>query len=45
MESQILTDPMAEPNGIILEDALGKSYKTFQAFAAKINELGRTSSI
>jgi hypothetical protein len=39
VEHQILTDPMAKPEGIVLEDALGKNHKLYMDFLNKINAL------
>ena len=38
MESKILTDPMVNPDDAVLKSALGKAYKIYQEFTAKINE-------
>ena len=38
MENLILTDPMVNPDDAVLEETLGKVYKMYQEFTAKINE-------
>ena len=38
MENKILTDPSVKPDSKVLENALGKNYKRFNEFIAKINE-------
>ncbi|QQO09155.1 DUF3788 family protein [Breznakiella homolactica] len=38
MEEIILKDPLAEPNGSVLEAALGKHYSKYQSFAEKAAE-------
>ena len=38
METLILTDPMINPNEIVLEKILEKKYKLFQEFVGKIND-------
>ena len=39
-EVLLLTDPMVDPNNIVLEGILGKKYKTFEIFESKITEMG-----
>ena len=39
MENLILTDPLVKPDEAVIKKALGKKYKTYQAFTAKISEL------
>ena len=37
-ENKALTDPREEPNDFILEEILGKKFKVYQEFAAKLDE-------
>ena len=39
METQLLKDPMVQPENHVLEDALGKNFKIFSEFEKKITEL------
>ena len=40
METQILIDPLVEPDDDVLENALGKNYSLYKTFSEKINEHG-----
>jgi hypothetical protein len=42
METQILIDPLVEPDDNVLEYALGKNYDLYKTFSEKIKEQNLT---
>ena len=38
METQVLTDPLTEPDNTVLENALGNNYKLYEEFITRIQE-------